>query len=338
MKNKSLQSVLKFIIFGGVGALVIFLVFRNIDFTTFFEGLKKADLFWIILAMLTGFVGHWIRAARWSLLLHSMGYRAPVYPGFLAVMSGYFINLAIPRAGELSRCTLMGSVTGIPVQKLIGTVVTERILDLIMTALIVLLVLSLQFDLLYSFTAKTVQPLAQKIATLSQNPFFYPLLSVTIIAGIIGIRFFNRIQKKKSGQNRIILFLTGIWEGVKSIFSINKPLLFIFETLAIWITYLLSTFFILKAFSFTETEGILTGLSVLLFSTIGVIVPAPGGMGSIFTIQNGLTEIYQYRVEEATLFAFVLFFTQVIGFVLIGSFAMIHLSFLKKNKNEASGI
>jgi uncharacterized protein (TIRG00374 family) len=345
VNSKSLTSLLKFIVFTGIGVLVVYLVFRNINFEKFFEGLKQAHLFWIVVAMLTGIAGHWIRAARWSLLLSSMGYRAPIYPGFLSVISGYFINLAIPRAGELSRCTLMSSVTGIPVQKLIGTVVTERILDLVMTALIVLLVLSLQFDILFGFTTELLAPLITKISSLSNNTFFYPVLFLFFLLGIGAILFLQRQQKlhkqhnkNASSQNRIVLFLIGIWEGVKSIFSLHKPFLFILETLAIWVSYLLSTYFILKAFPFTEAEGLLTSLSVLLFSTIGVIVPAPGGIGSVITTQNGLMEIYQYPMEEATLFAFVLFFTQVVGFILLGTFAMIHLSIMKKSKNATSGI
>ena len=327
-------------IFSLIGAFVLYLVFRNTDFVVFFTEIKKTKFQWIIAAMLVGALGHWIRAARWTLMLKSMGYEARTYPGFLAVISGYLVNLAIPRAGEISRCALMSNVTNIPVQKLIGTVVTERVIDLVMTVLIIVLVLFIQFDLLFAFTDKNIlTPLGSKLSVFYETILFYPIVIAFIAGVVLAWRFFSKKQKNMNrGENRIIIFLVGIFEGVKSVFQVKKPVLFVLETFGIWMSYLASTLCILQAFSFTQHEGLFTGLSVLLFSTIGVIVPAPGGVGSIWTTQNGLMEIYQYPEEQATLFATILFFTQVIGFVVMGIYALIHLSIMKSKINAETRI
>ncbi|MBX2986098.1 MAG: flippase-like domain-containing protein [Bacteroidia bacterium] len=334
------KKIIRITIFSLIGALVLFLVFRNINWKQFLQGLKQANLFWIGTAMIVGALGHWIRAARWTIMLKSIGYNsARTYPGFLTVLAGYLINLAIPRAGEISRCALMGDVCKIPVQKLIGTVVTERIIDLLMTVLIVVLVLWLQFDLLFDFTDKNIlTPLSQKFKSFYEFSLFYPIVLCIVAFVFAGYYWIVRRKKNKlnSQEGKLIGFVNGIIEGAKSILKLNKPVIFTLQTFAIWLTYLGSTISILKAFEFSQSEGFFTGLSVLLFSTIGVIVPAPGGVGSIWTTQNGLMEIYGYSLEHATLFASLLFFTQVIGFIILGTFALIHLSIMKNKINATS--
>lgn len=334
------KKIIRITIFSLIGALVLFLVFKNINWKQFLQGLKQANLFWIGTAMIVGALGHWIRAARWTIMLKSIGYNsARTYPGFLSVLAGYLINLAIPRAGEISRCALMGDVCKIPVQKLIGTVVTERIIDLLMTVLIVVLVLWLQFDLLFDFTDKNIlTPLSQKFKSFYEFGLFYPIVLSIIALVFVGYYWIVRRKKNKlnTQEGKLIGFVNGIIEGAKSILKLNKPVIFTLQTFAIWFTYLGSTISILKAFGFSQSEGFFTGLSVLLFSTIGVIVPAPGGVGSIWTTQNGLMEIYGYSLEHATLFASLLFFTQVIGFIILGTFALIHLSIMKNKSNATS--
>lgn len=333
------KKLLRIVFFALIGVIVLFLVFRNIDWYKFLQGVSEAKLSWILLAMVVGALGHWIRAARWTIMLRSIGYNsAKTYPGFLSVLAGYFINLAIPRAGEISRCALMGDVCKIPVQKLIGTVVTERIIDLLMTAFIVALVLWLQFELLYGFTNNNIFiPLSDKFKAFYEFSLFYPIIIGVAFIGFVLYALFKKKQKANNQkENKIFRFITGILDGVKSVFQLNQPILFTLQTFGIWLTYLGSTICILQAFSFTEAEGISTGLSVLLFSTIGVIVPAPGGIGSIWTTQNGLIEIYGYSLEHATLFASLLFFTQVIGFIILGTFALVHLSILKSKSDAQS--
>jgi uncharacterized protein (TIRG00374 family) len=334
------KKILKTSTFTLIGAFVIFLIFRNTDFSQLYNNAKQANVFWLIAAMMVGMLGHWIRAARWKIMLNSLNYKVKTYPGFLSVISGYFINLAIPRAGEISRCALMSGVSGVPVQTLIGTVVTERIIDLIMTVFIIFSVLFLQFDLLFEFTNRTLfTPLMDKLNPIVSNGLFWPIFIVALIIFFLGIRFLLFKRKKyEPGQSKLTALLKGFADGLQSIFKLKNPTYFIIMTFGIWFTYLLSTFCILQAFIFSTGEGLLKALSVLLFSTIGVIIPAPGGVGSIWVTQNGLIEIYNYTLENATLIGSMLFFVQVIGFVILGTFALIHLGILKNKKNAASGI
>lgn len=336
IRNKHFKTTL----FTLLGIGILYLVFRNVSFDSVWQAASKAHLPWILMAMAIGILGHWIRGARWVLMLRSMSYKPKYYPAFLSVIAGYFINLAIPRAGEISRCGLMSNVSGIPVQKLIGTVVTERIIDLIMTVIIVFLVLLIQFETLFHFTQTWLfNPLQERFSSLLNNPGRLILTSfIALTMFFLVVFFFKKARRKERGQNRIILFLMGIGEGVRSIFKLKSPVLFIVQTVAIWTTYLGSTYCIIRAFDFASDLHLGSALSVLLFSTIGVIVPAPGGVGSIWTTQNGLMEIYAFPESQATALASVLFFTQVVGFVILGIFALVQLGMLKNKRNETSGI
>jgi glycosyltransferase 2 family protein len=353
-KEFSRKKLVKNIVFAILGGLILFLVFRKTDVNALWEDIALTKKEWIIAALIVGAWGHWIRASRWTIMLKSMDYNVKTYPGFLTVLSGYLINLAIPRAGEVSRCALMSQVTGVPANTLIGTVVTERIIDLVMTIIIVFSVLSLQYQLLSDFTYQFfLLPFLDKWNHWNPEPFALILMFAISIAVIVLLVMLGRKKQKSSKNNtsdevnhevidvkpsRWMSLIEGFLKGIKSVLQLKQPLLFICYTFAIWGTYLMSTYCITQAFEFTAEGGLLLSLSVLLFSTIGVILPAPGGVGSIYTTGLGLQEIYGYSEPKATVFASVLFFTQVIGFVTLGTFSLIHLSLMKNKAKQHGGI
>jgi uncharacterized protein (TIRG00374 family) len=353
-KDFNRKKLLKNIVFTILGALILFLVFRKTDFNTLWKDIALTKKEWIIAALIVGAWGHWIRASRWSIMLKSMDYHVKTYPGFLTVLSGYLINLAIPRAGEVSRCALMSQVTGVPANTLIGTVVTERIIDLVMTIIIIFSVLSLQYTLLSDFTYQYfLSPMLDKWNAWNPSPLAIILLFAVPMAVMVLFVVLRRKKQKSSPKkttdmasqdvidlkpSRWMSLIEGFLKGIKSILQLKQPLLFILYTFAIWGTYLMSTYCITQAFEFTAEGGILMSLSVLLFSTIGVILPAPGGVGSIYTTGLGLQEIYGYSEPKATVFASVLFFSQVIGFVILGTFSLIHLSLMKNKAKQHGGI
>jgi glycosyltransferase 2 family protein len=332
------KKTIRFFVFLIVGVFILYLVFRKTDFETMLDGLYHANILWIVLAMTVGLFSHWIRASRWRIMIESLGYNGSTYKGFLSVISGYFVNLGVPRAGEITRCALMSSVTEVPVEKLIGTVVTERIIDLIMTVLIVFLVLFVQFDQLYGFAYELAfEPLLNKLAIWSSSWIFYTAIAVFVAFSIwVGIKLFGKKAKSKRKLGKFAKIQEGFADGIKSVFALNKPWLYLFYTFAIWFCYFLTTFLVFKAFGFTSHESPAVALAVLLFSTLGVIVPAPGNVGAVYAIQNGMMEVYKYGENEATLFASVLFFGQVALFVVFGILSFLQLSILKRRQNGTS--
>ncbi|MDE5610494.1 MAG: flippase-like domain-containing protein, partial [Odoribacter sp.] len=126
------KNIIKFFLFLGVSAFLFWLVFRDQDWGELLKVLREdVDYTWVAVAVVMGIASHMSRAMRWQLLTASMGYRIRFWNSFMGVMIGYFANLAIPRMGEFTRCGVVSKYENVPFSKLLGTVVTERVIDLI---------------------------------------------------------------------------------------------------------------------------------------------------------------------------------------------------------------
>ena len=231
--------------------------------------IQNADYHFIIISMFFGLSSHISRAIRWTYLLVPLGYKPRLANSILAVLIGYLSNLGIPRSGELLRATVMNRYDKIPFQKGFGTVIAERVLDLIILFIFVCFALSLQFDLIMNtLDFKTFKPL--------------PFLIIVSISGLgLGVLMYS----KSPLLEKFKLFLTDIWQGVISIKKIKKKKPFIFHTLFIWVMYLLM-FGVIK-YSIPETYNL--GLNAL--------IPAFVVGGLSISITNGGIGIYPYTVS-----------------------------------------
>ncbi len=152
---KQIKSVLKFLLFAVIGAVLLYFAFRNQNMGKMFNDLAQADFKWILLSMCCGVLAHLSRAIRWNLLLEPLNYRANRANSFFAVMIGYLVNYTIPRSGEVTRCAVLSRTDKVPVNVLVGTVLVERIFDLIIMMGVVVLTFLVQFDLLDNFAMPT---------------------------------------------------------------------------------------------------------------------------------------------------------------------------------------
>ena len=127
----NLKKIATYLLFIGISVLLLYLTFRKTDFADVFEKIKQVNYTFIILSFLATMLSHLLRAWRWQLLLEPMGYKARLHTGFYSILIGYLANYAIPRGGEVARCGIMQRTDKIPIDKLFGTVVTERIIDVL---------------------------------------------------------------------------------------------------------------------------------------------------------------------------------------------------------------
>jgi len=141
-RKKILSSVLFFLI----GVSVFWLVYRNFNFNELLNALKNIRFRWIIVSITFGLLSHFIRAIRWKMLIEPMGYKPGLSNLFLSVIVLYFTNLIIPRGGEITRCTVISKYEQVPFVKLAGTVLVERITDLLAFALILLILVLWQVN------------------------------------------------------------------------------------------------------------------------------------------------------------------------------------------------
>ncbi len=308
--NLNTKSLLKYLIFAALGGLILYFIQKNFSFDEFYTTVQKSHLWLVLLSTLMGVFAVWLRGMRWQLILKSMGYPAKAANTYHATMSGYLVNLGIPRSGELSRCAMLSKSDQIPLNVLVGTVLSERIIDLLMLGLVVLTALAIQFDLLFSFINQTV------LVHIS-----WPKLILVGVVALIGLIVVFKLRI--GSESKIMKMINGLLDGAKSVFQVKQPFLFIGLTFGIWMCYLLMTFCILMAFDFTQFLGLSGALSTLVFSTLGVIIPAPAGVATINSVYLGLSGIYQLPIAEAKAIGIVLFASNILMIILAGTISYI---------------
>ena len=316
-----------------VTALLLWISFENIEVV---EGTSKVDYlvnvwssankYFLILSGLVALLSHLIRAQRWKLLLNPIGYELTLKQGFLSVMIGYFINLAIPRGGEVSRCYNLYRLNKTPVDVSLGTVVAERVIDLIFLIILIAISFFIQLDnLILFFKSEEVQALTNQEGSSDTG--------TVVIAGIlflfsIGLIFLFLLQRKKYLMHRLLSksksALLGIKDGVRSVLKLKSRSAFIADSLLIWICYYLMMYFVMLAFPETENLGLGAALTIFVIGGIAMALPLPGGAGSFHVlVSTGLVLLYSLPQDKAIAFTFIFHGWQTVIIILVGAFSLI---------------
>jgi uncharacterized protein (TIRG00374 family) len=346
-----LSSIIKFVIFLSGGLLVLYLTYLFQDkgyqeecllkgiptedcnlIKKVWSDIKSANYLWVLVVVIAYLFSNFIRAARWLMLIRPMGYTASFANAFLTLMLGYFANLGLPRVGEILRPAALAKYENIPMEKLIGTVFIERVIDVLCLGLIIVLSLVVEFKLISSFILSN-EKLTDKLATIFSNPIFWLVIVVLLASGY----YFLRLPKVHSHPLFIKIknIVMGFFEGIKTIFKLKRPFLFIAYSLSIWTLYYLMTYLCFNAFIPTEHLGIKAGLVIFTMGTLGIVIPFPGGMGSYhFLLGEGL-KIYGISSGDSFSFANIIFFSiQVFCNIFIGLIAVILLPIINKKGIE----
>jgi glycosyltransferase 2 family protein len=278
--NKKFKNILTIIISILIASGLMFLVSKSLggDFIekTVFTA-KRANYFWIIMAAFFGLGAYWFRAIRWNLLLEPMGYKIKNSNALWALSFGYFLNLGIPRMGEIGRATALQTVEKVPFSNSFGTVVTERIIDLFFMVFFILLSLIFNSSTLLSFFYLLNKDETNNI---EKNYIIYYLLIGAILLCIISLYIFRKKLLKLSITKKIFLFLKGIIDGLASVFKLKQRIKFILLSFGIWICYFFASYLVVFALPETSSIPVLTGFYILSVGSLGMLVPASGGIGA----------------------------------------------------------
>jgi len=319
--NKHLFTRALMILFA-IGVFVYIGVETN--WTETWKAVKSANYAYILLAVVLMTTAHYLRGARWDQLSRTAGYPINHRRAFYSVMSGYLVNVATSRGGEVVRCALTAKSEKAPIETLVGTVITERIIDLIIMMVMAVLALMLQFDVLYQFAEPYV------IKPIFNNGAY---ILLTLIIGIAGLFLWKKftIKKEQKGEGLIQKLL----KGVNSAFQLENKSKFILYSFAIWFAYWVSLYFQLQSLEMTQHLNLFNALAILIFSSLGVIIPVPGGAGVWYSIAYGLTLVYGLPKDSAATFgiftvAFSNIFHLVVGGISYG------LLFFEMQSNEES--
>ncbi|PTX60068.1 hypothetical protein C8N46_10774 [Kordia periserrulae] len=303
--------------------LGVFLVWYSLSKTPLeklIEYFKQADYTWVILGVFCGILSHLSRAYRWQYMLQPMGYKPKYANNVMAVFVAYLANLGIPRSGEALRALTLTNYEDVPFEKGFGTIVAERIADLIIMFIVIGITLYLQFDFIWDLLTKNL------------NPTKLILLFAVMILGGIGLIIF--IKKAKKGiALKIKNFILGIYEGATSILRMKNKWGFILHTLFIWAMYLLM--FYLTIFSVEELHGKVPLGAMLIAFIAGSfsIAASNGGIGFYPVAVAGAFSLFNLPEDPSMAFGWIMWASQTLMIVILGGLSFLYLPIFNREKN-----
>jgi uncharacterized membrane protein YbhN (UPF0104 family) len=261
----NLKKALTLLAFLAIGVILFVKLMDMVeDKAELFDYMSSAPWWAVAMTFTMGFLAIVSRGIRWLILLEPMGYKASAFRSVCAVAFGYFSNTFVPRSGELVRCAALNSTDDIPVNKLFGTVITERVVDLIMLFLFMIIALVTNFDAVLTLVSHISLP---------EGTTLIILILGAVVLLLTGIVF---VKKSK----RIAEFVAGIGDGIKSVMTMKNRTAFILHTFFIWIMYFLMSYVLYSSMKGSSGISIFDSLWVMVSGGFGMVFPAPGGIGS----------------------------------------------------------
>ncbi len=325
-----MKKIFQYLLFLGIGGGLIWYSIASgiINPTKLWEDVSSANLWWVGLMVILMFIAHGSRAARWQMLLEPLGYK----PSFMnvnnAVWLGYFANNLVPRLGEVTRCSQLYKSDNIPVDKSLGTVVTDRIFDVVTLFILLIVHFIIDFDKLWAFVT---QQLSQNQGSGGgHSTLLYILLGIVILVGIISFIFRKNILEVALIQI-VIEKLKGLLDGLLSIRHLKNPKLFLFYSVMIWLMYWAMGYVLFFAIPKFAVLPPIAGLTFLVSGALAMILPSPGGAGTVTAIVSPvLVTMYGLSKDDAGTLATFVQSSQMLVTLVVGAVIFLVSIFIKK--------
>ncbi|HEX8040722.1 MAG TPA: lysylphosphatidylglycerol synthase transmembrane domain-containing protein [Chryseosolibacter sp.] len=288
---------------------------------------KGADKGWRWLMAVLGMLAHLLRAERWRMLLEPPGYKGKLGYSFLSLMVGYLVNMVIPRGGELSRCYNLYKLDKTPVEITFGTVVVERMVDLVCLLSLIALAFLLEWEKLFAFL--DTLPIGGEGSFTTMRLLLYGSALLVVLAGVLILL----VRKNKTLNAFFVRTWSGFREGFMSIARVKKKGLFILYSAVIWILYFSMSYTVIQAFPETRFLGVKAVLSLFAIGSIAMAAPLPGGAGSYHVlVPQGLVFLYHVPMPDAVAFTFIFHGWQTAILIAGGAISLVVTSFIVRNK------
>jgi len=333
--KKKLLTALKYLLFLGLGIFLVWWSIHKMDDKNWEEckeALKSARYILFIPVFFIITASHLSRAIRWKILMKPMGYNPRLLNTFFAVMIGYLANLAFPRLGEVLKCTILARYEKVPADKLVGTILVERVVDVVCLGIVFLVTIITQFELIGQFAKETISKNFLKGGTAA--------LAVKIcilVAALSVLYFISRFVFRRFGANSFIgkikKLFSGIKTGLMSVGQMQNKWTFIFHSVFIWCCYLGGTYLGFYATSGTEQMPVVSTFPVLAFASIGMIL-TPGGIGAYAWFIKEV--MIRYNIDEgiANANGILQWMAQCVIILVVGFICLALLPYFNKKKKE----
>lgn len=276
--SQTIKNILKYTFFLALGGFFLYLALRKTDFEKLAYDFANAEYIFVIISMVMGYAAFISRGIRWNLLLEPLGKKAKTWNAIHSISIGYLANAAIPRAGEVARCTALRSTDDIPVNRLFGTVVLERIIDGLMLLSLMLVTFIIEFSNFVAFFDSAFE--GKDPGASAQGWIWKAALGLTFVGFFVVLYVLRERFQHLPIYTRVRDFWHGFKEGFKSLKKVKNKWAFIGHTLFIWGMYYLMIYVVVFALPATENIDPSSGLFLMIVGGLGMVVPSPGGIGS----------------------------------------------------------
>jgi len=318
-----------------MGILLLYLSFRGIRLGDFWSDIKNARYTWVFAGMVIMLAAHVARAYRWNLQIEPMGYKPRLFYTTMAVLIGYFANLAFPRIGEVTKCGSLSKSDKIPMESLVGTVIVERVFDLLTVIILLAVVFFARIHVFGAFISKNLfGPFLNSIQASHDHSLLLWIIILAVVLGLVVTAFlFRQRLKKYKGYGKLGKIWAGLKNGLQSLFVMKKMYRFLFFTFLIWLLYLISTYILFFSLPATSALNFLDALFILVFSSIGMTLPTQGGFGTYHLLVSlGLT-LYGISREDGMAYAILSHESQTLMIIILGMISFL-IVFGSKRKSS----
>ncbi len=330
--KKTLLTILQYIIFLGLGIYIVYHMLHQLSAqqtTELVEAIKSINAWYVIPIFIVGFLSHFFRGLRWRYLLETVDMKPSITNTTFAVLIGYIANLALPRAGEVAKCTVLAKYEKMPAHKMIGTIVAERAFDIFCLIIIAIAAFILQIRTISGYVSDKMQLLGDKIHR--HQTVLLIVLAVVAILIIASIMIYRRHRETKVGR-----FMKEMAHGVFSIIHMKKRWKFIGYTGLIWLMYLMQLYIGLKSLPATHHLTPLAALVVLVYGSVGMII-TPGGIGMYTLMVAQILAVYNIPDVPAQAFGWIAWAVQTGIIIVLGVVSLISIHpFNKKRDAQAA--
>lgn len=333
--SKRFRTILQYSFFLGLGIFLVWWSIKDLssgDRSEISKALQTARYWLLVPVFAILFLSHYIRAIRWKLLIQPLGYNPSTTNTVFAVFIGYLANQAVPRLGEVLKCTILSRYEKVPADKLIGTIILERVIDAVTLLVVFGITLAIQPDI-YSQLIDTF--FNSKEETTKNGKTISSTLILVILAGIAVLALLGwMIKNKKKPGDLVLLFkkiIRSIWEGLSAVQHLKKRWLFIFLTITMWTLYLVGGYIGFMALKETEHYGIREAFTILSAGSIGMIA-TPGGIGAYALLLQKTMQVYGLGKGIALAFGWILWLAQTTVILVGGLVSFMSIPYYNKRK------
>ncbi len=331
--KKALATILKYVIFLGLGIWITYHMLHELtdkQRSDLVDAIESLNPWYLIPIVIAGFLSHYTRALRWRYLLATIDLHPTKTNTMFAVMIGYITNLALPRAGEVAKCTVLAKYEKMPPHKMVGTIVAERAFDVLCLFLIAVLAFLLEMRTINDYIGEKMAKVTQDIE--SHRTFLVLGAVGTALLLVVLVLLYRRNRETKVG-----LFMKEMTHGILSIVHMKNKWQFLGLTVIMWFMYALQIYIGLRSLPHTQNFTFTASMVVLVYGSVGLIA-TPGGIGAYpYLVAQILSGPYHIDDVPAQAFGWIAWAVQTVVVVVLGVISLLFIhSYNKKRDAKAA--